>query len=75
VHRFTAVVLGWSYQHLALGDLKDLAEGRNIALTNAFANALWPNFANLVDDSAGATAEACARALRKSTSRTWSRST
>jgi diguanylate cyclase (GGDEF)-like protein/PAS domain S-box-containing protein len=54
----TAVVLGWSYQHLALGDLKNLAEGRNIALTNAFANALWPNFANLVDDRAGATAEA-----------------
>jgi diguanylate cyclase (GGDEF)-like protein/PAS domain S-box-containing protein len=53
----TAVVLGWSYQHLALGDLKFLAEGRNIALTNAFANALWPNFATLVDDHPDATAE------------------
>lgn len=55
---FTAVVLGWSYQYLALGDLKDLAEGRNVALTNAFANALWPNFSGLVDASAGATADA-----------------
>lgn len=54
----TAIVLGWSYQHLALGDLKNLAEGRNIALTNALANALWPNFSPLVDDSAGATADA-----------------
>jgi diguanylate cyclase (GGDEF)-like protein/PAS domain S-box-containing protein len=50
---FTAVVLGWSYQHIALADLKELAENRNIALTNAFANALWPNFSPLVDDSAG----------------------
>ncbi len=54
----TAIVLGWSYQHLALGDLKNLAEGRNIALTNALSNALWPNFSPLVDDSAGATADA-----------------
>jgi len=53
----TAVVLGWSYQHLALGDLKDLAESRNVVLTRAFANSLWRNFSLLVDDSAGATAD------------------
>jgi diguanylate cyclase (GGDEF)-like protein/PAS domain S-box-containing protein len=54
---FTAVLLGWSYQHLALGDLQELAEDRNIALTNAFANALWPNLSPLVVDSAGDTAD------------------
>ncbi len=54
----TAVVLGWSYQHLALDDLKDLAESRNVVLTHALANALWPHFSILVDDSAGATADA-----------------
>ncbi len=52
-----AVMLGWSYQYLALGDLENLAEGRNIALTRAFANALWPRFSGLVDDNAGATAD------------------
>lgn len=52
-----AVLLGWSYQRLALDDLERLAEGRNVALTNAFANALWPRFAPLVEDSAGATAD------------------
>lgn len=53
---FIAAVLGWSYQYLALGDLKSLAEGRNTALANAFANALWGKFSGLVDDS-HATAE------------------
>ncbi|WP_300449479.1 EAL domain-containing protein [Accumulibacter sp.] len=52
-----AVLLGWSYQRLALDDLEHLAESRNVALTNAFANALWAKFAPLVEASAGATAD------------------
>jgi len=53
-----AILLGWSYQFYALRDLKNLAEGRNIALTNAFSNALWPKFSNLVDENLGVTADA-----------------
>jgi len=79
----TAVVLGWSYQHLALGELKSLAESRNVVLTHAFANALWPNFSVLLgrtSPSSLLTAPAqrpthCARARRTPTSRIWSRST
>jgi len=53
-----AVALGWSYQSLSLRDLKILAQDRNVALTHAFANALWPNFTGLVNASAGTTADA-----------------
>lgn len=51
-----AALLGWSYQYYALRDLKNLAEGRNNALTNAFSNALWPQFSGLVIESADAPA-------------------
>jgi signal transduction histidine kinase len=44
-----AVLLGWSYQYLALRDLKHLGEDRNVALTRAFANSLWPRFSGLVN--------------------------
>ena len=47
-----AVLLGWSYQYLALRDLKHLGEDRNVALTHALANSLWPKFAILVAESA-----------------------
>jgi len=43
-----AVLLGWSYQYLALRDLKHLAEDRNLALTHALSNSLWPRFSGLV---------------------------
>ena len=33
----------------ALADLTELAESRNVALTQAFANSLWPQFAPFVD--------------------------
>jgi len=46
-----AALLGWSYQYLALGDLRRLAEARNVALTHAFSNSLWPRFSNLVANS------------------------
>lgn len=52
-----AVALGWSYQSLSIRDLKILAEDRNVALTHAFANALWPSFTGLVNASAGTTAD------------------
>jgi len=52
-----ALLLGWSYQYLALSDLKNLAEGRNNALTKAFANALWPKFSGLVTEHGSATAD------------------
>jgi diguanylate cyclase (GGDEF)-like protein len=46
-----AALLGWSYQRLALRDLTNLAEARNVALTHAFSNSLWPRFSNLVASS------------------------
>ena len=47
-----AVLLGWSYQYLALRDLEHLGEDRNVALTHALSNSLWPKFAILVAESA-----------------------
>jgi hypothetical protein len=40
-----AALLGWSYQYLALRDLTHLGEDRNLALTHALSNSLWPKFA------------------------------
>ena len=53
-----AALLGASYQHLALRDLRQLAEGRNVALTHSLANALWPRLAKLVAGSEAASPEA-----------------
>ncbi len=47
-----AALLGWSYQYLALRDLTHLAEDRNLALTHALSNSLWPKFSDLVAGSA-----------------------
>lgn len=52
-----AALLGWSYQHLALRDLVHLAQDRNVALTYAFSNSLWPKFASLVEHSDGSGAD------------------
>ncbi|MBI5108135.1 MAG: EAL domain-containing protein [Rhodocyclales bacterium] len=52
-----AVLLGWSYQYLALRDLTHLGEDRNLALTHALSNSLWPRFAGIVAASDGATPE------------------
>jgi diguanylate cyclase (GGDEF)-like protein/PAS domain S-box-containing protein len=46
-----AILLGWSYQYLALRDLTHLAEDRNLALTHALSNTLWPKFSILVAES------------------------
>ena len=48
-----AILLGWSYQYLALRDLTHLAEDRNLALTHALSNSLWPKFSILVAESDG----------------------
>jgi signal transduction histidine kinase len=43
-----AVLLGIFYGRMAVSDLTELAESRNVALTQAFANSLWPEFAPFV---------------------------
>ena len=43
-----AAALSWSYQYLALRDLTHLAQDRNVALTQAFSNSLWPKFSPLL---------------------------
>jgi len=53
-----AVLLGWSYQYLALRDLKHLAEDRNLALTHALSNSLWPKFSGLMAASANTSPDA-----------------
>ncbi len=52
-----AALLGWSYQFLALRDLTHLGEDRNLALTHALSNSLWPKFAPLVGASGAASAD------------------
>lgn len=47
-----AILLGWSYQYLALRDLEHLGEDRNEALTHALTNSLWPKFSGLVAENA-----------------------
>ncbi|MGH7774347.1 MAG: ATP-binding protein [Candidatus Binatia bacterium] len=48
-----AVLLGMFYRRIALRDIMELAESRNVALTQAFANSLWPRFAPFVASAAG----------------------
>jgi signal transduction histidine kinase len=43
-----AALLGIFYYRVALNDLTQLAESRNVALTQAFANSLWKEFAPFV---------------------------
>ena len=43
-----SALLAIGYRWIALRDLTELAESRNIALTRAFSNSLWPRLAPLV---------------------------
>lgn len=43
------LLLGVFYRQLALRDLLELQESKNAALTQAFANSLWPQFAPFVE--------------------------
>lgn len=44
-----AVILGELYHQTAVGDLVTMGENHNVALTQAFANSLWPQFAPFLD--------------------------
>ena len=48
-----AVVLGMFYRQIVLNNLIALGEQKNVALTQAFANSLWPQFVPLVTSAAG----------------------
>jgi len=50
--------LGFFYQHKILHDLIELGESKNIALTQAFANTLWPQFAPFVTAASGLSGDA-----------------
>ena len=42
------LVLFVFYRDLTVTELVELEEGRNVALTQAFANSIWPRFASYV---------------------------
>jgi len=46
-------LLGMFYRRIALNNLMELAESRNVALTLAFGNSLWPEFAPFVASASG----------------------
>ncbi len=48
-----AVVLGQFYRQTAINALVTTEESKNVALTQAFANSLWPQFAPFVNSVAG----------------------
>ena len=39
-----AALLAWVYRYVALGDLTEMGERHNVALTRAFSNQVWPIF-------------------------------
>ena len=46
-----AALLGWGYRYAAVKDLLQIGERSNVALTQAFANSLWPQYAPFVGNS------------------------
>lgn len=50
-----AALLGYFYRTLAFADLIDASESKNVALTQAFSNSLWPEFAPFVAEAEGMT--------------------
>lgn len=52
-----AVFLGIFYRRLVLRDLVEIAESKNIALTQSFSNSLWPEFVPLVETASSLTLE------------------
>ena len=53
-----AALLGMFYRWIALNNLMEMAESRNIALAQAFANSLWPQFAPFVESASGLSSHA-----------------
>ena len=49
----TAIVLGTFYRHIAVGNLLQMGERNNLALTGALSNALWSEYALLASGQAG----------------------
>jgi hypothetical protein len=43
------ILLGVFYRQLLLNDLIEIAENKNVALTQSFSNSLWPQFAPFVN--------------------------
>lgn len=48
-----AALLGVFYRQLVLSHLIEMAENKNIALTQAFSNSLWPQFSPFVTSASG----------------------
>ena len=48
-----AAILGVFYRHQSVQSLREMAEGRNHALTRVFGNALWPHFVPLLNQDSG----------------------
>jgi hypothetical protein len=46
------VLLSILYRQIILSDLVKIAESKNVALTQAFSNSLWPRFASFVNSAA-----------------------
>jgi two-component system, sensor histidine kinase len=46
-----ALLLGYFFRVLAISDLISAGESKNVALTQTFANFLWPEFASFVSDA------------------------
>ena len=53
-----AALLGMFYRWIALNNLMEMAESRNIVLAQAFANSLWPQFAPFVESASGLSSHA-----------------
>lgn len=47
------LLLGTTYRQKVVNDLIDLGESKNVALTQAFSNSIWPKFESAVRSSSG----------------------
>lgn len=54
---FIAVILGIFYRSVAVDSLLELGESKNVALTRAFSNSLWPKFAPILTSASGLSTE------------------
>ena len=52
-----AAVLGTFYRHMATRDLIETAEYRNVVLTQAFSNSVWPQFAPFMSEASALTGD------------------
>jgi len=52
-----AVSLVTFYRQVAVNDLMEIGESKNVALTQIFSNAIWPQFASFLSSASGLSAE------------------